>query len=307
MARRRKERQEISNLKKGYYHLSTDGWKEGYLFHTKEQYAYAMTVIGLLVLQFDIVIYSFSLMPNHIHILLSGNGEACLKAFDYLRNKLSARLQKDGYPPIPDDYWFKLTPVEDQEQMKNNFIYVDRNAYELQICVPTGYAWSSSYLHYSQLGAIIKGRRADTFSKRELETLTGSRTAIPPHWEFHPTLGLLPSSFIDNKLFLRLFNNPKDYESRLVKDYEAFVKIGKLLDETPQFSEGEINDIVEQLVLNLYPGRRIKQLSNDEKGRLSIILMKNYAFTAETIASALKVSEHIVNQWLRAKDYGKIR
>lgn len=307
MARRRKERQEISNLKKGYYHLSTDGWKEGYLFHTKEQYAYAMTVIGLLVLQFDIVIYSFSLMPNHIHILLSGNGQACLKAFDYLRNKLSDRLQKDGYPPIPDDYWFKLTPVENQEQMKNNFIYVDRNAYELQICVPTGYAWSSSYLHYSQLGAIIKGRRADTFSKRELETLTGSRTAIPPHWEFHPTLGLLPSSFIDNKLFLRLFNNPKDYESRLVKDYEAFVKIGKLLDETPQFSEGEINDIVEQLVLNLYPGRRLKQLSNDEKGRLSIILMKNYAFTAETIASALKVSEHIVNQWLRAKDYGKIR
>lgn len=270
MARRRKERQEISNLKKGYYHLSTDGWKEGYLFHTKEQYAYAMTVIGLLVLQFDIVIYSFSLMPNHIHILLSGNGQACLKAFDYLRNKLSARLQKDGYPPIPDDYWFKLTPVEDQEQMKNNFIYVDRNAYEL-------------------------------------ETLTGSRTAIPPHWEFHPTLGLLPSSFIDNKLFFRLFNNPKDYESHLVKDYEAFVKIGKLLDETPQFSEGEINDIVEQLVLNLYPGRRLKQLSNDEKGRLSIILMKNYAFTAETIASALKVSEHIVNQWLRAKDHGKIR
>jgi len=307
MPRRRKERQTIRNLKKGYYHLSTDGWKDGFLFHTTEQYAYGMTVIGLLSLQADIIIYSFSLMSNHVHILLSGNGNACLKAFDYLRIKLSARLRKDGYSPIPDDYWFKLTLVEDQEQMKNNFIYVDRNAYEQQICVPTGYPWSSSYLHHSQWGTLIKGRRADSYSKRELEALTGSRTPIPPHWEFHPTLGLLPSSFIDNKLFFRLFNNPKDYESRLVKDYEAFVKVGKTLGETPVFSEGEINEIVEQLVLNLFPGRRIRQLSNDEKGRLAIVLMKNYGMTAGDVALAINVSEHIVNQWLRAKDYGKIR
>ena len=235
--RRRKERQDIRNLKKGYYHLSTDGWKDGLLFHTKEQYAFGMIIIGLLTLWTGITVYSFTLMPNHVHILLSGNGEACLKAFDYLRNKLSARLVKDGYPPLPEDCWFKLKPVEDPEQMKIELLYVDRNPYELLLCVPSGYLWSSSYLHYSQLGTMIKGRRADTISKRELEEMTGSRITIPPHWEFHPILGLLPTSFIDNNLFLRLFINPKDYETRLVKDYEAFVKVGKTLGETPLFSE----------------------------------------------------------------------
>ena len=305
--RRRKERQAIRNLKNGYFHLSTDGWKEGLLFHTQEQYAFGMTVLGLLTLWTGITVYSFSLMPNHVHILLSGNGESCLKAFDYLRNKLSARLVKDAYPPLPEDYWFKLRPVEDPEQMRINFLYVDRNAYELLLCVPTGYLWSSSYLHYSQMGTIIQGRRADTFSKRELEELTGSRVAIPPHWEFNPILGLLPASFIDNKLFLKLFDNPKDYESRLVKDYEAFVKVGRTLDETPLFSEQEISGIVEHLILNIFPGRRLRQLSNDEKGRLAIILMKNYDMTADIVASALDVSVHIVNQWFRAKDYGKRR
>jgi hypothetical protein len=302
--RRRKERDTIRNLKKGYYHLSTDGWKDGFLFHTREQYAYGMIVIGLLTLHADIIIYSFSLMPNHVHIILSGNGGACLKAFDYLRNKLSTRLKLDGYATLPDDYWFKLTPVDEPEQMKNNFIYVDRNAYERLICIPAGYPWSSSYLHFSLIGKMIRGHRADSFSKRELERMTGSRTNIPPHWEFHATHGLLPSSFIDNSLFFRLFNNPKDYESRLVKDYEAYVKVGKALDEPPEFSKIEINDIVERLVLDLYPGRKLRQLSNDQKGRLAILLMKNYNLKSFDIASAINVSEHIVGQWLRAKDYG---
>ena len=154
---------------------------------------------------------------------------------------------------------------------------------------------------------MIKGRRADTFSKRELEELTGSRIAIPPHWEFYSDLGLLPSSFVDNSLFIRLFPNPKDYESRLVKDYEAFVKVGKALDETPVFSENEVRDIVDRLVLDLFQGRKVRQLSNDEKGRLTTVLMKNYNLTAPVIAGALDVSEHIVNQWFRAKDYGKQR
>lgn len=307
MARRRKAREEIRGLKKGYYHLSTDGWKDGFLFHTPAQFAFGMIVIGLLTLTTGIAIYSFSLMPNHVHILVSGTGAACLKAFDYLRSKLSERLKKDGYPSLPDDYWFKLTPIDNEEQMQNNFIYVDRNAYEQLLCVPTAYPWSSSYLHHSLLGKMIKGRRADTFSKRELEELTGSRIAIPPHWEFHSDLGLLPSSFVDNSLFIRLFPNPKDYESRLVKDYEAFVKVGKALDETPVFSENEVRDIVDRLVLDLFPGRKVRQLSNDEKGRLTTVLMKNYNLTAPVIAGALDVSEHIVNQWFRAKDYGKQR
>ncbi len=303
--RRRKEREWYRSLKNGYYHMSTDGWKEGFLFHTPAQYAYGMTVIGLLTLFFDIKIYSFTLMSNHVHILLSGTGAACLDAFDYLRKKLSARLVKDGYPPLPEDYWFKLVAVEDQEQMKNNFIYIDRNAYEQQICVPCGYPWSSSYLHYSQIGNMIVGKRADTFSKRALERLTGTREAIPAHWQFHPEYGLLPVSFIDNTLFQRLFSGPKEYEIRSVKDYESFVKVANQLDEAPVYSPEELADIVNNMLQGLFSGRRVKQLSQDETGRLVVLLHKRYNMSVEMIASALSLSERLVKQFLYAKDYGK--
>ena len=277
------------------------------MFHNQQQYSFGMVVMGLLTLLFDITIYDFSLMPNHVHLLLSGTGASCLAAFDYLRQKISVRLRKDGYPPLPEDYWFKLVAVEDPEQMKNNFIYIDRNAYEIQQCIPSGYPWGAGYLHFSLMSDLISGMPASAFSKRKLEEMTGSRISIPAHWQFHPRYGLLPSSFVDNRLFLRLFQGPKDYESRLVKDYEAFVKIGRTLDEVPDFAPNELKDIVELQLQNLFPGRRLRQLSNEEKGRLATILSKEYDLTAEVIASSLGLSGHIVQQLLRAKDFGKRR
>ncbi len=305
MNRRRKERADCRSLKKGYYHLSTDGRWEGSLFYTKEQYAYGMCLIGILTLLFDIRIYSFTLMSNHVHIILSGTGSACLDAFDYLRRKISARLVKDGYPPLPEDYWFKLVPVDDPEQMKRDFIYVDRNPYEKHICVPGGYPWGTGYLHYSFVGDMLIGDRAGTLSGRELERRTGTRMSFPEHWQFHPQYGLLPASFIDNSLFTKLFRVPKEYLTNLVKDYESAVQVARSLDESPEYSEEETRDIVETLLQKYYANSSLSKLSPDKKGRLAVILKKEYDMPESIIAHSLGFSEHLVFQFLRSKDYGK--
>lgn len=307
MKRRRTQREYIRNMKKGYYHMSTDGWQEGLLFHTTAQFAYGMILMGLLTLFFDVRIYSLTLMPNHIHLLLSGTGSTCLGAFDYIKKKLSARLVKDGYPPLPDDYWFKLVPVETPEQMMNNYIYIDRNAYEKGICLPCCYPWCSTYLQHSALGPMITGRRAQTMTARELERLTGTRHPIPGHWQFHPVLGLLPSSFVDDRLFKKLFKTPKDYGVRLMKDYEAFAKVSKSLGETMEYGIDEARDLLMQLIHGHYSGRQLNLLTNEEKGQLAIMLVTKYNMSRNMSAHVLGMSEHIVNQFLRAKDYGNQR
>lgn len=305
--RRRKEREHYRQLKKGYYHLSTDGWKDGFLFHTKSQYAYGMTVIGMLTILFDVKIYSFTLMPNHIHIILSGTGVDCLGAFDYFCKMISARLTKDGCQPLPEDYWFKLVAIEDPQQMKNNIIYVDRNPYEQAVCVPSGYPWGSAYLHFSFINKMIAGKRADSYSRRELDRITCSRKPIPDHWLFHNEYGLLPSSFVDDSLFSRLFHTPKEYESRLVKDYEAFVKVARSLEESVEYAIEEAEEIVSTILRDYYSGRKFDKLSNDEKGQFANILTNKYNMSETLISSALNVSEKLIRQFLRAKDYSNMR
>ena len=62
----RKPRNEYRSMGNGYYHFCTDGWKEGNIFNTVAQYAYGMVLIGLISIKYAIVIYDFTLMPNHI-------------------------------------------------------------------------------------------------------------------------------------------------------------------------------------------------------------------------------------------------
>jgi REP element-mobilizing transposase RayT len=302
----RKKRQEYQSWKKSYFHLSSDGWKEGKLFYTDEQYAYGMTIMGLLTLRFNLTIYDFTLMPNHFHILMSGTGAECVRAFDYYKKKISIRLQEDGFPPLPRNYFFKLTPIEDEEQMRIEFLYVDRNTLEKGLSLPGGYPWGATYLFYSFLGNYLQGKSASSFPKyTALEKVTGSRILIPPDWQFHPQLGLLPQSFVDKSLFRRLFPDPKTYLTRLVKEYEAFVKLGKRIGEEVVFSNEEITDIVQQQVQLHFPGKSVHSLTNEDKGRLVVALDSKYSLTPTQIADALFMREYLVKQFLFSKDYGK--
>ena len=277
------------------------------LFNNVAQYAYGMIVIGLLTLKYDVVVYSFSLMPNHIHIIMSGTGNACVNAFDYIHRKLSRRLVKDGYPPLPEDYGFKLVPIENETQMRRNIIYVDRNAYEKLICVPGGYVWGTCYTHFSQMKLLAEARRADSFSIREKKSITCSHETIPDNWLFHPVVGLLPSSFIDTQLFNKLFKSPKDYLIRLVKDYEAFVTVARSLDEIVEYSTEESKDLVQKTSHEMFKGRSLSQLDQNEKGNLTVRLYKDYQLSVEQIALSINMPKHIVQQLLRAKDYGNIK
>ncbi|MBR4734992.1 MAG: hypothetical protein IK052_02755 [Bacteroidales bacterium] len=303
----RKQREEYRKMGKGYYHLVTDGWKDGNIFNNIAQFAYGMILIGLITLKYSIVIYDFILMPNHIHIILSGTGDDAVEAFLYLKRKLNMRLAANHYKPLPEDYGFKLIPVEDKLQMMELIIYLDRNHYEKGFAVPGGYPWGSGYLQYSLFADLLHGKRVSEFGSKELEALTGSRTRLPKHWEIHPVLGLLPKSFVNTKLVKKLFNGPKDYMTRLVKAYESFVSIARKCGEEIEFDSNELKDIISQILLSDFEGRTLYQLDKDELGRLAVKMSKRFDIKAQVIADNLGVSIHLVNQFLRSKDYGRGR
>lgn len=291
--------------KKGYYQLASDGWQEGKLFNRTEQFVYGMATIGLMCLKFDIKIYAFTLMPNHIHLVLSGNGKDCVAAFDYFRRRTSIRLSRDGDAPLPPDYGFKLIPIENKQQMRNHVLYVFRNAYEKGWCTPQGYPWSSGWALFSPLAAFINGQRADKISRRKLKRLLGSHLTVPGNWEFHPALGLLPGSFVDNRLVLQLFPTVKHFQTQLVKDYESFSKIASDLGEDLSYTIEESRDIVTQLIQAHYGNKDMQQLTAEEKSLLAVHVYNTYHLPVPLIAEALSLQEKTVYQLVRSKDYGR--
>lgn len=300
--KRIKERKEYRAKGNGYYHLCTDGLKGGLLFNNVAEFAFGMCLMGLICLKFSIKIYAFVLMPNHLHIILSGTGESCLAVFDYLKRKLTARLIQDGYPPLPDDYWFHLEKIEDKEQMKHEILYLLRNPLEKNLAMVGGYLWGSEWLYYSGLAGILGGTPAGEMSKRSLSRLFSSEEAIPAHWKIHPYLGLLPDSFVDVSLVRNLFPTPKDLQTALVKDYEVYFQIANRLGEMAEFSKSELTGIVTQTLQKRFGGKELHSLTETDKGKLAIILNREFGLTSYQISTSIFIREKVVRQLLGSKE-----
>lgn len=299
----RSKRNKYCSMGNGYYHFCTDGLLSGKLFYNDAQFAYGMILIGLLTLQFNLKIYGFVLMSNHIHIILSGTGDECVKAFDYLRKKINERLLIDGFQAIPDDYDFLLVPITDLKQMKSEMAYVLRNPLEKNISIPQGYPWGTGWVYYNDVSGYFTGTKASEMSVRELRRRCCSKISIPDNWQFHDRIGLLPDSFIDKTLMYKLYPEAKDYETYLVKDYESYVRIAKELGDAIEFEYFEIDDIVDQVLQDYFGGASLNALSKESKAKLVRHLSMRYNLNPAEIAKSVKITEKVVRQILSSKEY----
>ena len=304
MDARQKQINQYRSSPKGYYHLCTDG-KKGLLFHTKEQYAFTMCSIALITLKFKVKVYACEVMPTHIHILLSGTGEQCVECYQFIIARIRKKLKEDGYPLPPDDYWFKLRYVGDTESFKKLVVYLARNKYETGDCTPMGHLWGTGYLLYNQFASLITGTKVSKMSARKIASITGTTMTLPPDWEIHPVLGILPRCFITTDKVYELFPTAKDYVTAMVKDYESFVKIAASVDEEISFSPGEARDIVDDLSQNLFPSVRYNDLTPEQKGMIAVKANALYGLSANLLAQALYIPEHVILQLINSKDYGK--
>jgi len=304
MDARQKRRALYKTWKRGYYHLCTDGWKGGRICHDEREYVFVVNSISLLNLLFSVTVHAYEVMRNHLHLLLSGSGADCVAAFDYLRKRIDKMLREDGHPPLPEDYDFRLIPVEDEEQMRKNFIYIARNASMVQNIRPGGYLFGSSMVFYTDVPTLFGTVRAGDLSVRELIRMFRSNLPIPPERPIHPALGMaLPQGFVDPAVLYKVFPSAREYETRLVKDYEAFVEIAEQAGEDILFSIEEARDIVNLELMKT--GRRLSDLSSDDRCFLAVQLNKQFKLDAATLSRSLFVPAHVVSQVLRSKQYNK--
>jgi hypothetical protein len=260
--------------------------------------------MALVAVQFDVQIISFELMPNHIHIILNGTGETCLAVFLFLRRRIIKRLKEDGFPLPPDDYWFKLKLLPDDKALRQEIIYLARNAYEKDIAIAGGYPWGSSYLLFSRIAEYIRGVRVKDMKDLDIRNAIASRIKLPDSWEIHPELGILPKNYVHIKVVRSLFNSAKEYLTRLVKDYESAVHIAEELGEEINLSREELNEILYKKAGEMFPGKLVKNLTPEDKGCLAVALEKQYTLSVPTLAEMLFMPERTIAQFINSKDYG---
>ena len=299
MDKRQKRRAEYKTWKKGYYHLCTDG-KKGIICHTEAEYVYLVNTISLLNLLFPVTVHVYEVMRSHLHLLISGKGAACVAAFDYIRRRINKRLREDGYPPLPADYDFRLIPIEDENQMRNNAIYIARNASQVMHIRPGSYLFGSTVVLYADAFRLFETVRAGDLSVRTLRKMFNTMLSIPPDRPIHPGLGMaLPQGFVDMGVLYKIFPSATEFETRLVKDYEAFVEIADKVGEEIVFTVEEARNMVDMELMKA--GRLLTNLSSEEKCQLAIALNRRFRLDALTLSRVLYIPARIISQALKGK------
>ena len=299
MDKRQKRRAEYKTWKKGYYHLCTDG-KKGIICHTEAEYVYLVNTISLLNLLFPVTIHVYEVMRSHLHLLISGRGAACVAAFDYIKRRINKRLREDGYPPLPADYDFRLIPIEDENQMRNNAIYMARNASQVMNIRPGSYLFGSTMILYADASRLFETVRAGDLSVRTLRKMFNTVLSIPPERPIHPGLGMaLPQGFVDMGVLYKIFPSATEFETRLVKDYEAFVEIADKVGEEIAFTVEEARNMVDMELMKA--GRLLANLSSEERCQLAIDLNRRFRLDALTLSKVLFIPARVISQALKRK------
>ena len=72
---------------KGFYHLFSDGFRTDVLFEDKLAFIAGMNIVALCFFRCNVSILAFCLMDNHVHFILYGTKEDCLKFRDKFIHK----------------------------------------------------------------------------------------------------------------------------------------------------------------------------------------------------------------------------
>ena len=94
------------------------------LFHTQEEFKAAMNAIAFVALLFpDIIIYTFEIMENHFHFVISGGMSRITSFFKSLVSKLSTLPELEESRSGITSLSFQQVPIESLDNLRNTIAY----------------------------------------------------------------------------------------------------------------------------------------------------------------------------------------
>ena len=271
------------------------------LFRDEEDYIYGINTLALILLQFpEVVVYAFTLMSNHVHLLLGGPKEQCEAFYDAVMHRLSLWLKRkyglSGVVPYGKGNRETVT-VRGLEHFIIEVLYLLRNPFKAKICYPGDYPWSSVGMYFSKRG-LQAGRKASTFTVRELRRVLKTNIRVPGNWEITES-GMIIPQFVNWKVVEKAFENDESaFLKRLMEPVEARHHQLSGLPMELKFSDQEIAARVQAICQNELNVKDYRQLPTKELLRLCRTLSMRFGSSAEQLQRVLGVDKTMLEDWL---------
>ena len=267
------------------------------IFIDDKAYRAAMTIVAMCAHDCqDIKILTFELMSNHVHFVLCGVNDACLRFFVLFKDRLkkyfnSRKLSVDlsGFEP-------KTVSIGTLESLRNQIGYTNRNNFVVNaLFTPFSYPYGAGNCYFLPVNHNRADTRFGALTFREKRALLHSHRMDYPA-EFAIIDGYIsPASCCAVSFGEHLFRDARHYFFKISREIEGYKEIAEVLGESIFYTDDELNAVLYKICKDEYGVQRATLLPQKDKLELARQLHFDYNADNGKIARLLKLSPSLVN------------
>ncbi len=281
-----------------YWHIYTDGTKMQNIFCNADDFKIGMWCLAAALHLCPFVrAITFELMGNHLHLILAGQKEGCIKVFEIFESRIRQVFAKTG--PIIDWSNFKMDilPIEDIKALRNEIIYVNRNAFVANPAyTPDSYPWGGGCAYFNTWLQHLKTTPLGNMKVNSQRALLHTRNVAP----FSQLLevGGIPfiPSFCDISLGESLFRDPRSYFNSLTRNTEAFSQIASRLKDAIFLTDEELYSVICSHISREYSVKTPSGLSAQQKIDVARYMHFNYNASNQQLRRMLRLDLSILEE-----------
>lgn len=281
-----------------YWHVYTDGTKMQNIFCCNEDFKAGMWSLATsLHLSKEVRALTFELMTNHVHLILAGHRENCVKAFDLFAVRLKMAFPKRQRAIDWSQFKMGILPIESLQSLRNEIIYANRNAYVANPAyTPYSYLWGGGcayfcpwieFLNTSLLGELpILDQRALLHTKN-IASLADLREVN--------SMPFIPS-FCDVKLGESMFRDARSYFNSLTRNSEAFSLIAARLKDSIFLTDEELYTLLCSYIKKEYLVKTAAELTVQQRIDTARYMHFNYNASNQQLRRMLRIDNAILEE-----------
>lgn len=283
--------------RKGIFMFTTDHQLRQLIFRTAEDFTFGVNTQAIGTLKFKVSVLCYTLMNNHLHLLVMGRYEDCLAYFKWVLHRLAQMLKgRYGISGVLKADTADVQAVTDDDMLRNEVAYLLRNTYKARIDSPFSYPWAPFEVYFNPYRDAIRGERFS--SPDAAKQILKTHADIPVDWE-HRNGRILNRCFVDFRTVEKIVGSSLTLFDRVRKfDLESVVSQSHGIGETLTFTDNEMQEKILAVCRNEYHVESHHQLGRKDLLYLARTLARRFSATKKQIARLLGIDPIVLDNAL---------
>lgn len=266
-------------VKLEFWLVTTAHLTDGLWFRDELDFKVGMNFVAVLAASSRALVIAFILMSNHVHFVLQGTHEECLRFITRFK-KLYAQYyaRRYGSRELLRRNEVNLRELNaSDETLERAIAYVQMNSVAANICLNANdYRWGTGNTFFNPSPAA--GFPAGSLSIRAQRRLFHSSLSVPPGYRVLPEEYVSPNSYVQVAFVESLFRTPRRMNYYLQNSSKAKRQAEFGEGDAPSFRDQVLSAAAQDLCRSTFHCGRIAELNETRKGEL--LRQLRYRFSA---------------------------